>query len=89
MIDERLIKIIEYNGAKRQVDKAIEEMGELQQALMKHRYDCTGFKNVWDELVDCFIVLNQLQYIYDLPEKKLLRRIEDKINRTLDRYNLN
>ena len=90
MIDDRLIKIANYFGQDRQVDKIIEEMGELQQALMKYRHEGKGpehdnYYNLTEEIADCFILLNQLLYLFDI-EEDVDEQVEYKINRTLDNY---
>lgn len=88
MIDERLIQIIKRNGFKRQIDKAVEEMAELQKALMKHKYCETDTEEVLGELADCFIMLKQVQYLLCISDEKLKQRMEYKINRTLERYDI-
>jgi hypothetical protein len=85
MIDERLKTIIESNNHRRQIDKAAEELAELQQILMKWKYQEATKGNVLDELADCFIMLNQLQLIFNISEEELLERIDFKIERQLKR----
>jgi len=76
-----LCDTVEKFGHERQVDKAIEEMGELTQALLKDRYaeDDAFTDNVYEELADVFIALNELFFIY--PHQKLADKIADKLER--------
>lgn len=78
----RLIEeTVEKFGHERQVDKAIEEMAELAQALLKDRYaeDDAFTDNVYEELADVFITLNELMFIY--PHQKLAEKVNEKLER--------
>jgi NTP pyrophosphatase (non-canonical NTP hydrolase) len=61
---------IDTYGTKAQTDKAIEEMGELIQALMKERserfteHHNESIAHVCEEIVDVYITLSQLAKIY-------------------------
>lgn len=76
-----LQETVEKFGHERQVDKAIEEMGELAQALLKDRYaeDDAFTENVYEELADVFITLNELMFIY--PHQKLAEKVNEKLER--------
>lgn len=76
-----LQQTVEKFGHERQIDKAIEEMSELTQALLKDRYaeDDAFTNNVYEELADVFITLNELFFIY--PHQKLADKIVDKLER--------
>lgn len=76
-----LEETVEKFGHERQVDKAIEEMGELAQALLKDRYaeDDAFTDNVYEELADVFITLNELMFIY--PHQKLSKKVNEKLER--------
>ena len=82
--DEQLVLLqqtVEKFGHERQIDKAIEEMSELTQALLKDRYaeDDAFTDNVYEELADVFITLNELFFIY--PHQKLVDKIVGKLER--------
>lgn len=76
-----LQQTVEKFGHERQIDKAIEEMSELTQALLKDRYaeDDAFTNNVYEELADVFITLNELFFIY--PQQKLADKIDEKLER--------
>jgi len=76
-----LCDTVEKFGHERQIDKAIEEMGELTQALLKDRYaeDDAFTDNVYEELADVFIALNELFFIY--PHQKLADKVANKLER--------
>jgi len=59
-------KLHELYGTDGQVFQCIEEMGELAQALSKHRRcpDIKTEENVAEELADCWIMLEQLAFIF-------------------------
>ena len=80
MTDEEIVvgkKAIDTERAATQRLKAVEEMGELIQAIMKA---LEGNKhNVEEEIADVEIMLTQLKIMYDL--KKIEEWKEFKINR--------
>ena len=67
---EVLNKAIDTYGATAQIDKAIEEMGELTQALLKERHSRMteehniSLAHVGEELTDVYITLSQLMIIF-------------------------
>ena len=75
-----LQRAIDKWGAETQTDKAIEEIGELLQAIMKHRhkpYSEERHANLLEEIADVEIVLEQLRRIYDdhdtVPQIKVVK----------------
>lgn len=76
-----LQETVEKFGHERQIDKAIEEMGELAQALLKDRYaeDDAFTDNVYEELADVFVTFTELTIIY--PHQKLVDKINEKLER--------
>lgn len=68
---ESLSKIISHYGKQHQTYKAIEEMAELTQALLKHM-DSLSEKtrnNVIEEIADVSVMLAQLEIIYDCEDE--------------------
>ena len=65
-----LAEAIEKYGTTAQIDKAIEEMGELIQALLKERYarmtedHKESVAHVEEEIADVYIMLTQLVMIF-------------------------
>lgn len=78
-----LSRAIAHWGADTQTDKAIEEMGELMQAIMKYRHKGHSqerLTSLLEEIADVEIMLTQLKTIYDkhcvipaIKERKLNR----------------
>lgn len=72
-------------GAQTQQLIAVEECGELIQAITKiQRY---GNKeqyrdNLIEEIADVIIVINQLKYIYKIKDMDISQYIDNKIKRT-------
>lgn len=83
---EKLLFIINTYGTKNQEDKAIEELAELQQAILKHREyrNCETEKSLIDEIADVSIMLEQLKIIYSC-HKEVDERVDYKIERQIKR----
>ena len=81
-----LFFIIDTYGTKMQQDIAIEELSELQKAILKHR----RYKNketekcIIDEIADVSIMLEQLKIIYSCSNE-VEERIDFKIDRQIKR----
>lgn len=93
MDKQKLLFIINSYGTKSQEDVAIEEMAELQKAILKHRR-YTGDETraeIIDEIADVEIMLEQLKIIYSCKkevESRIDYKIERQIKRILDKYDL-
>ena len=83
---KELFFMINTYGTKNQEDKAIEELAELQQAILKHREcnNCETEKSIIDEIADVSIMLEQLKIIYSC-HKEVEERIDYKIDRQIKR----
>lgn len=57
---------VEAWGMEAQIDKAIEEMAELTQALMQHRIGRVPQEKVIEEIADVKIMMHQLSSFYDV-----------------------
>lgn len=82
MTDEEIVvckKAIDTFGCANQQLKAVEEMGELIQAIMKSLGGFDSKNNVEEEIADVEIMLTQLKIMYDL--KRIDKWKEFKINR--------
>lgn len=71
---------IEKYGKQAQVIKAIEELSELQQALAKSLNGYTDISNIAEEIGDCRIMLDQLDYIFDV-ENESWKAYDEKLYR--------
>jgi len=59
-------------GIDHQEEKLMEEMSELTQAIIKHRHnpdDADIEHNLCEEIVDVYIVLNQLMCVYGFDKR--------------------
>lgn len=76
--------LIAKYGADRQLDKAIEEIGELLQVLSKVRHGEDTLDHLAEELWDSLSGMEQIAFIFDLRDE-VERWKRYKINRTADR----
>lgn len=89
---EKTIQLISYRDfdIKNVCIKAIEELSELIQALSKSMLKIKMADNLFEEIIDCEIMLNQLKYSFskrdninfdDIKQKKIIR-----VNNRLSSY---
>lgn len=84
-IEEKAKEILKHRGEKNQILKALEEMAELQNALL-HSMDGRGsVSDVREELADVCLMAKQLQIIFNLTDNRLEERMHDKADRELER----
>lgn len=81
--------ILKY-GSSRQVDKTIEELGELSTALMKFKHGTADMKAVVTELADVFIMVYQMSIVFGMDDvideiqyktRRLEKKMDDEILR--------
>ena len=80
-----MIDALEYYGNDPQVDVAIEEMSELIKELLKNRRGKENRSMIADEMVDVYIMLEQLKFIFGINENELNVNAEFKIQRLKNR----
>jgi hypothetical protein len=73
--------VIHKFGKTSQLIVAIEEFSELIKELCKTFRSPSNVENIVDEIVDCKIMLEQLQLIFDIRDFKIFDRYVVKINR--------
>ena len=85
MID-KIIQILEFYGHEAQKLKAVEELTELSEKVIKeiNKGEDTG---IYDEIADVYIMLTQLELIYDVDPAETRERIEYKLDRQIARIN--
>lgn len=83
----RCAKIAEHYGEGAQLDILQEECAELIQAVSKIRRETpNAYDNFIDELADVSIMIEQMLSFMDDDEKTVLhKKINEKINRQIDR----
>lgn len=94
---DKLLKIINYYGLNHQLRKFNEEVFELNQAIIQKEYPAIGRKpesiiefennHIAEEIADCYVMLEQFRYFYKIDEKDVLKVIQQKIDRQLERIN--
>ena len=88
-----LLFIINTYGTRAQQDIAIEELAELQKAILKHRRygNKETEQDIIDEIADVEIMLEQLKIIYSCykdVENRIEYKIEREIGRIKNKYNI-
>ena len=83
--NEKLLRIFNHYGRRKQRLKAIEELSELQRALA--RWDLysvdDNYHNVIEEMADVIVMIRQFYFAVDRHEVE--RVVNEKIERTLKR----
>ena len=78
---------IEICGEENQIDKAIEEMAELTQALLKYRHERKSpseiYANVVEEIADVRIMIEQMAIIH--VDGAVKEKVDYKIDRLAQR----
>lgn len=94
MIDERLKQIADHYGLDEQLNMLQEECAELIQAVSKYRRkEKLGVTNLYEEMTDVKIMLQQVDYLLDkkfsplglMPQNSYNYFSETKIKRQLER----
>ncbi len=80
-------EIIKYYGKHNQKLKAVEEMAELIKEIMNDISNRGNFENILDEIADVYIMTDQLKHIYNIDDKQLMDKVDEKLNRTINRIN--
>ena len=83
--------IINHFGVNRQSRQAMEECGELIQAINKMlRYPDDEVKRIEliEEIADVLIMITQLKIIFDIEQSEIRRMMNYKKSRLVQRYRL-
>lgn len=75
---EKLYPIIKHYGVGNQIDKSIEEMHELEEALKRR----DPKEHIAEEIADNIIMLQQLMLIFGLDQEDIQSIIDFKLTRT-------
>lgn len=82
--DDILNQIVDHYGAEHQKRKAIEELVELTEAIIKDMnkkdYERTS---IVEEIADSLVMIWQLQIIYDISYGELYEWIDEKLRRVM------
>lgn len=76
----RCAKILQHYGMSKQKLKAVEELTELSEKIVKdiNKGECDGIS---EEVADVYIMLAQLEIIYDIQPIILRNIIKEKLER--------
>ena len=81
MMDNTLKKARDTVGKDMQFTGAVEKFAELTKEICKHKRGADNLANIIEEMADCYIMLEEMQIIFDLDG----RIIEEEIIRKVDR----
>ena len=82
---EDLLKIINHYGLKHQLKYIHSEYYELDEVILNYITGNEDREHIAEELSDCFVMLKQFQYYYEIPDKDIERIMKYKIDRQLKR----
>lgn len=80
-----LEKAIATYGADMQLNVAIEELSELIKEICKSKRGNDNRENIIEEMADCYIMLKQLEYIFDIDYNDIIAIRSNKIDRLAKR----
>jgi NTP pyrophosphatase (non-canonical NTP hydrolase) len=84
--DTRINRIIRHYGITAQSGKAVEELVELAEVLIKAvNKKSVQMDSLYEEIADVEIMLEQLKQMYDIDRDRLEQIKNMKIERTLER----
>ena len=88
----KILYIINHYGIKHQLKKFNEESYELIEAINDYENSIlnkkVNYEHIEEEFADVLVTLYQFKEFYNLDETKINSIIKNKINRTIDRMNL-
>ena len=76
-----LKKAIETYGKDMQLTVAIEELSELIKEICKNKRGADNRKAIIEEMADCYIMLEQLAIIFEIPNHAINEVSASKIER--------
>ena len=75
-MDKILKQAIEHYGTDIQLTVAIEELSELTKEICKSRRGSNNKSELLEEIADCYIILEELQIIYNIDSTALMQMVE-------------
>lgn len=88
---EDLLTIINHYGVKNQLKYIHSEYYELDEAILANWYDIDGVTDVGyvehirEEIADVMVILKQIQYFYEIPDKEIDDVMKYKVQRQIER----
>lgn len=74
-------RAIETYGKDMQLNVAVEELSELIKEICKSKRGNDNRENIIEEIADCYIMLEQLEIIFDIDYRDIGHIIKNKIHR--------
>lgn len=84
---EQILNILKIRGERKQLLKALEELAELQSAILHAMSGKDSVSHVREEITDAAVMLEYLKIIFNLKDSELLERAEGKLQREIERIN--
>lgn len=78
-------EVIAIYGRRNQMNIAIEEMAELTKEICKNKRGFANRDNIIEEMADVYIMLEQLEIIFDIDISEIIKMKEFKLNRLAER----
>lgn len=78
-------KAVETYGKDMQLNVAIEELSELIKEICKNKRGADNIDHITEELADCYIMMSQLEIIFDIKPLRLYSWIDEKLARLEER----
>lgn len=78
-------KAIKTYGAEAQLNVAIEEFSELIKEICKHKRGADNTEAIIEEMADCYIMLKQMQIIFNLESTDIIETMDRKVERLAKR----
>ena len=83
--EDKIRSIADHYGHK-QINKAVEELIELAEVLVKdYNKGSVDIDSLYEEIADVEIMLAQVKLLYDIDQEELREMINRKLNRTIRR----
>lgn len=76
-----LEKAIKVNGKDMQLTVAVEEFSELIKEICKNKRGADNRDAIIEEIADCYIMLEQLEIIYEIKDNEIYSVMVEKLNR--------
>lgn len=76
-----LERAIELYGKDMQLTVAIEELSELIKEICKNKRGADNRANIIDEMADCYIMLEQLEIIFNISVEETIDAVVYKLKR--------
>lgn len=76
------IKTIKKWGRVKNINKAIQEFNELIEELRDNKAGAKNHDDIFDEVADCYNMLDKLCVIYSLDKNEIRTRMNEKMCRT-------